>query len=329
MSEYKTQHAGIRQGCPLSPYLFILVMTVLFHDIHVKHHRTLHASRLDQINFSEVLYADDTLLVSKNTQGMNKLLHAIEEESTYYGLRLNQGKCHVIAMNGRNQVRFSDGSQVKHSEECTYLGGILTRKLNIAAEITSRIASAMATWRSLDMFWKDVCCTLRNKLLVYNAVIRTKLLYGLETLELSTSQISRLEAFQLKGLRKILNMVTTFVDRNNTNEEVFRRANQQLAPRSQEKAICSIQTILQERRISLVGHILRQNNDHPIRTVTFKRDSAAPMEVLHRRVGRPRKQWTFESLKLTWFRIRTDHSDFVASPTQLERIYEAANLQQI
>jgi len=304
-------------------------MTVLFHDIHLQHHRIIHASRLDNINFNEILYADDTLLISKNTQGMNKLLHAIEEESTYYGLRLNQDKCHIIAMNGRNQVRFSDGSLVKHSEECTYLGGILTKKVNIAAEISSRIASAMATWRSLDMFWKEACCSLRNKLLIYNAVIRTKLLYGLETLELPISQISRLEAFQLKGLRKILKMVTTFVDRNNTNDEVFRRANQQVAPSSPEKTICSIQTILQDRRISLVGHILRQNNDHPIRTVTFKRDSAAPMEVLHRRVGRPRKQWIFESLNIIWFRIRTDYSDFVASPTQLESIYAAALQQQI
>ena len=44
-------------------------------------------------------------------------------------------------MNGRNQVRFSDGSQVKHSEKSTYLDGILTRHVHIAAEITSRIAS--------------------------------------------------------------------------------------------------------------------------------------------------------------------------------------------
>ena len=65
ISSLKIQAAGIRQGCPLSPFLFVLVMTVMFRDIHVEIDTDICNSRLDRINFSEILYADDTLLVAK------------------------------------------------------------------------------------------------------------------------------------------------------------------------------------------------------------------------------------------------------------------------
>ena len=102
-------------------------------------------------------------------------------------------------------------------------------------------------------------------------------------MEFLLSQISRLEAFQLKGLRKISGMVATCIDRSNTNEEVFRQANLQIAPRSPDQAIRCMQAILQQRRLALVGSILREGNDHPmIRMVSFHRNSAAPSAALHR-----------------------------------------------
>ena len=54
------QDTGIRQGCPLPPYLFLIVMTVVFHDIHEEDRQHLTKHRIQGVNYDEVLYADDT-----------------------------------------------------------------------------------------------------------------------------------------------------------------------------------------------------------------------------------------------------------------------------
>ena len=33
-SSWKTQETGIRQGCTLSPYLFLILMTAIFDEVH-------------------------------------------------------------------------------------------------------------------------------------------------------------------------------------------------------------------------------------------------------------------------------------------------------
>ena len=48
--------------------------------------------------------------------------------------------------------------------------------------------------------WKDVACGTRWKIMVYDAVIKIKLVYGLETLQLSQNDLISLDAFQIKGL---------------------------------------------------------------------------------------------------------------------------------
>ena len=224
---------------------------------------------------------------------------------------------------------------MKHVEEAVYLGGILTKHVNIASEVSNRIASAMAAsamaaWKSLDFFfWKEVQCSTRNKILLYNAVIQSKLLYALETIEIPVALLSRLESFQLKGLRKILGMTTTYINRANTNEEVFRRANLHIAANHHGTKIEPIQDILAHRRIALAAKVLRQNNDSPMRMVSFKKDTAAPVEVLFRRVGRPRKQWTQNTLTMIWRKIRDDQSDFNNSNAQLAQILQAAINKEI
>ena len=59
----------------------------------------------------------------------------------------------------------------------------------------------------------------------FNAVIITKLTYGLETVQFTEYVGNRLDVFQMKGLRKILNIPPTFIDRSWTNQKVSEEVN--------------------------------------------------------------------------------------------------------
>ena len=96
-SDWYTQRTGIRQGCSLSPYLFILTMRTMFSDVKDKLNDPRHRKTFQGINFQDLLYADDTLIVAKSRKSANGYLHLIDEESEYLHLKLNHTKCCYIA----------------------------------------------------------------------------------------------------------------------------------------------------------------------------------------------------------------------------------------
>merc|ERR1711981_962795 len=99
----------------------------------------------------------------------------------------------------------------------------------------------MAILKRLDLFWLHSDCTKTFKLQVLNAVIRAKLMYGMESAQINDADLAKIDTFQLKGLRKILGLQTTYgqmksgKDKTNKNEFVIQQVKEALTQHEQNK----------------------------------------------------------------------------------------------
>ena len=136
-------------------------MSALFQDIKSTLNAPKQHEPLKGLKFAEVLYADDTLLFGTHTHSMNKLLHAIQRESKYYNMQLNTDKCvNLTLYQKQSSIRYIDGTPVPQKHEATYLGIILSDKVDNHCEINNRIAAAIKSCHKLKLFWDKANTTV-------------------------------------------------------------------------------------------------------------------------------------------------------------------------
>lgn len=224
-------------------------------------------------------YADDTILFSTKPRGLNELLKHIEICSENYGLKINRGKCQTLNMHRQVSIHFSDDTPLHDAHDATYWGNNLNRTVNLSREASQRIQDTKRTWKKLNLFWNEPSANRKWKLLIYDAVIKSKLLYNLETVHLARSLRQKLDAFHLRGLRKILKLPTTYVDRRFSNARVYEIAAHAQYSDKIDKRARPISEELDEKRIRLTGHIIRSDDTDPLRQVSYQPGSAAPIDM--------------------------------------------------
>ena len=106
--------AGVRQGCPLSPYLFVIVLSVLLADVDEYLRRNGTPTNTWSVNSPtfDLEYADDTLLISLTTTQMQSFLNALESQAEFYGMSLNQTKTEILIPDGMTNplIKFRNGT---------------------------------------------------------------------------------------------------------------------------------------------------------------------------------------------------------------------------
>ena len=287
----KSQLTGIRQGCPLSPYLFLLVMTCVDHDVQRLCSKNVTNSRIPGVEFDAVFYADDTILFSTKPRALNELLKHMENCSERYGLKINRRKCHTLHMQREASIHFQDNTVLHKAHDATYLGNNLNCKVNLAREWLKESKTPNAHGKNWTCIGKIRAQQRNGNSLFMMLLFAVNFFTIWRPCVLHSHCEKKLDNFHLRGLRKILQVPTTYVDRRYTNARVYELASQIAYPDDPYKSVRPFSAILDEKRTHLAGHILRAANSDPLRQVVYEPNTATVKRIGKRRVGRPRSNW--------------------------------------
>ena len=109
ISDLFDMERGVRQGCPISPLLFILTVELL--AIEIRNDDNINGIQIPNSNFTVKIlqYADDTTLFLKNLIDYREVLSKIKEFSLFSGLELNRSKSKAMYIS-----KYKNCNYIKH-----------------------------------------------------------------------------------------------------------------------------------------------------------------------------------------------------------------------
>ena len=104
-------------------YLFIMVMTMLMRDAQALLGVEAHAALIDG-TLSDLLYADDTLIMGVSAEIVSEYGRAVETAGKTYGMALHWGKTQALSICTSERLRRPDGTVIHESGSLEYFGGV-------------------------------------------------------------------------------------------------------------------------------------------------------------------------------------------------------------
>jgi len=279
-SERKRQLSGISQGCPLSPFLFTMLMTVVMRDaVHMLPPAS--QDRFANGALDVILYADDTLLLGLSEGPLQEFLNAVSEVGGRFGMELHWSKFQLLQVNVACKLHAPSGEDIPRSELLSYLGASIYDDGGIKSELNKKLGAAWGDFNKLVRVWRHSALARDGKIRIFQAMIVTRILYGLSSAWLNVAEMRRLNGFYCRCLRIILGIKPAYISRV-SNALVIQRSGQVTLGRQ-----------LLRQQLLLYGRIARAPAQDVLRKLTFTPGSLQPATSRYVRCrGRPRNEWT-------------------------------------
>jgi hypothetical protein len=272
---------GAPQGDSLSPVLFIIYLELAMRQIRTACARPAQ----DNLIPNEAIYADDTDFLSSTREILDKIEPVAKTVLGTWNLAMNTDKTELT------HIRREQTKEEETWRNTKKLGTLLGDPEDLAR----RKQLAASSFQNLSQIWtgKRNKISTEKKLQLYNTYITPILTYNSCTWALTESELSELESFRRRQLRRVLGVQHP---RRISNEKLYSTCKMtELAPD------------IRGARWRMLGHTLRMTDDTPAKRAMlhYFDPTAANSSFL----GRPR-----QTLPLT---INNDLKLAAAQPTDI------------
>ena len=263
-------NTGVKQGCILSPFLFIICIDWLMKKTTENKNRGMRWTFTEHLE--DLDFADDIALLAQRHIDIQSKSNDLVTNAHMIGLNINRGKTKILRSNSKcTEPVMIENTRLEDVTEFVYLGSKITADGNSEEEINSRISKARRSFASLKNIWKSTKLKQNTKLRIFRSNVLGVLLYGAESWKVTCSISHKLDTFQTRCLRRILKI---FWPNTITNVRLHQITN--TVPISEE---------IKKRKWRWIGHVCRMEpSSIPKVAMRWTPDGK-------RKRGRPKETW--------------------------------------
>ena len=248
IGEWFRTTVGVRQGCLLSPTLFNIFLERIMSDALEEHDGKV---SIGGRNITNLRFADDIDALAEEEQELEALVESLDKTCTRYKMEISAEKTKLMtnSANGIQREIKVKGQKLGTVTSFKYLGAVVSDD-GSKPEVLSRIAQATAALTKLKPIWRDNNISLGSKVKLMRSIVISIFLYACESWTLTAELEKRMQAFEMRCYRRLLNI--SYKD-HVTNEEVRRKIQAAIGEYDE------LLTLVKKRKLRWFGHVSRSS----------------------------------------------------------------------